>query len=71
MPWLIALRVVSLPAAVNSKKNDPISADDNVSPSTSACTRLVVRSSVGCARLDSANCTPYSPSSSTTLTISS
>ena len=62
MPWLMALRVVSLPAADSRMKNDPISDDVRRSPLTSARTRLVVRSSVGRARRSSASATPYSPS---------
>ena len=71
MPWLIAFRVVSLPAAVSRMKNDAISGDVRRSPSSSACTRFVVRSSVGRVRRCSARFTPYSASSVEALTISS
>ena len=69
MPWLIALRVVSLPAPDSRMKNEAISAEVNRSPSTSACTRLVVRSSRGRDRRDSANCAPYAARSRTALMI--
>ena len=47
MPWLIALRVVSLPATTSRMKNDPNSSVVSRWPSTSACMRAEVRSSVG------------------------
>ena len=40
MPWLIALRVVSLPAATSSTKNEASSWSVSVSPSTSAFEQL-------------------------------
>ena len=43
----MALRVVSLPAATSRMKNDAISAGLRLSPSTSAVTSAVVRSSCG------------------------
>ena len=43
----MALRVVSLPAATSRMKNDAISAGLRLSPSTSAVTSAVVRSSWG------------------------
>ncbi len=36
-PWLIALRVVSLPATTSRMKNEPNSCAVSCSPSTSAC----------------------------------
>ncbi len=41
-PWLMALRVVSLPATTSRMKNEATSAEVSRSPSTSAWTRLVV-----------------------------
>jgi hypothetical protein len=49
-PWLIALRVVSLPATASRMKNEPISWSDSRSPSTSACASAVTRSWRGCCR---------------------
>ena len=46
-PWAMALRVVSLPATTSRMKNEAISAGVRLSPSTSAVTRAVVRSSCG------------------------
>ena len=46
-PWLIVLRVVSLPAVARRMKNDAISSDDSWSPSTSALTSAVHRSARG------------------------
>ena len=71
MPWLIALRVVSLPAADSRMKNEAISADVSRSPSTSACTRFVVRSSAGRPAVPRPGATPYAASSVTALTITS
>ena len=42
MPWLIALRVVSLPATTSRMKNDPNSCGVSRSPSTSACIIMLV-----------------------------
>ncbi len=47
MPWLMAVRVVSLPATARRMKNGATSSGASISPSTSACTSLLVRSSVG------------------------
>ena len=47
MPWLIALRVVSLPATTSSTKKDASSAWVSASPSISAERSWLVRSSVG------------------------
>ena len=52
MPWLMALRVVSLPAATSRMKNEPSSSavsrwTSPSSPSTSACIIAEVRSSAG------------------------
>jgi hypothetical protein len=47
IPWLIALRVVSLPATASRMKNDPNSCEVRRSPSTSACIMIDDRSSVG------------------------
>ncbi len=52
IPWLMALRVVSLPAATSRMKNDPSSSGlsrwtSPSSPATSACISAEVRSSVG------------------------
>ena len=51
MPWLIALRVVSLPATTSSRKNEPSSPAVSrclpFSSSTSACISVVVMSSRG------------------------
>ena len=51
MPWLIALRVVSLPATTSSRKNEPSSPGVSLcmpfSSSTSACISVVVMSSRG------------------------
>ena len=51
MPWLIALRVVSLPATTSSRKNEPSSLDVSrcrpFSSSISACISVVVMSSRG------------------------
>ncbi|CFR92492.1 Uncharacterised protein [Mycobacterium tuberculosis] len=52
---MIALRVVSLPATTSRMKNDAISLDDSRSPSTSASTRLLVRSSWWLTRRSSAS----------------
>src|SRR5439155_1742596 len=40
-PWLIALRVVSLPAAISSRMNGPRSSGGSASPSSSAWTRVL------------------------------
>jgi len=50
----MALRVVSLPAAASRMKNEAISAEVSHSPSTSAATSAVVRSSPGLIRRSSA-----------------
>ena len=50
MPWLIALRVVSLPAATSSTKNDASSWSVSVWPSIWAFRSCAVRSSFGFAR---------------------
>ena len=52
-PWLIALRVVSLPAAESRMKKLAISIGSSRSPSTSACIIAETRSSVGFARRSS------------------
>ena len=49
-PWLMALRVVSLPATVSRTKKEPSSASVRRSPSTSALASAEVRSSVGSRR---------------------
>ena len=51
----MALRVVSLPAAASRMKNEAISAEVSRSPSTSAATSAVVRSSPGLIRRSSAS----------------
>ena len=53
-PWLMALRVVSLPATTNRMKNEASSASVSDSPSTLPLTRAEVRSSVGCSRRSAA-----------------
>jgi len=63
MPWLIALRVVSLPATTRRMKNDPSSWLVSRSPSTSAWMRAVVMSSRGRVRRASASACPYWKSS--------
>ena len=63
MPWLMAVRVVSLPAAMSRRKNGPRSSGGIASPSTSACTSVVVRSSSGCSRRFLPSQSPYSRSS--------
>ena len=47
MPWLMALRVVSLPAATSRMKNEPNSCSLRRWPSTSACMSVEVMSSRG------------------------
>ena len=54
MPWLIAVRVVSLPATARRMKNGAISLSASMSPSTSLWTSFEVRSSVGFFRRSSA-----------------
>ena len=49
MPWVMALRVVSLPAAARRMKKLAISDGVSVSPSTSACIMADTRSSCGLA----------------------
>ena len=49
-PWLMALRVVSLPATTSRMKKDATSASVSCSPSTFVLTRAEVTSSVGCSR---------------------
>ena len=63
----MALRVVSLPAAASRMKNDAISEELRRSPSTSAATRAVVRSSRGLARRSSAIAVAYAPMSMATF----
>jgi hypothetical protein len=48
MPWLIAVRVVSLPATASRMKKDAISSSVSRSPSSSVLTSADVRSSLGC-----------------------
>ncbi len=67
----MALRVVSLPATASRMKNDAISADVSRSPSTSAATSAVVRSSRGLARRSSASAVAYAPMSMATFMNSS
>ena len=47
-PWLMALRVVSLPATTSRMKKAAISVSVSASPSTFVLTRAEVTSSVGC-----------------------
>ena len=47
IPWVVALRVVSLPATARRTTNQPNSSAVSFSPSTSAWTSLVTRSSRG------------------------
>ena len=47
MPWLMALRVVSLPATTRSTKKEPNSSGVRLCPSTSAWEMVVVMSSRG------------------------
>ena len=47
MPWLVAVRVVSLPATASSRKNELKSSSESFSPSTSALTSVVTMSSPG------------------------
>ena len=51
IPWLMALRVVSLPATDSSMKKTLKSMSVSRSPSTSACRRALAMSSPGCWRL--------------------
>ncbi len=55
MPWLSAVRVVSLPATASRMKNEPSSWGVSTSSSTSALRSAVVRSSPGFDRLNSAS----------------
>src|SRR5262245_14316058 len=59
----MAVRVISLPAAINRRKNGPRSSGGIASPSTSACTSVVVRSFSGCSRRFLPSQSPYSRSS--------
>ena len=63
MPWLIALRVVSLPATTRRMKNDANSALVSRSPSTSACMSTLVMSSRGDAVRSSPSAWAYCESS--------
>ncbi|SKX88609.1 Uncharacterised protein [Mycobacteroides abscessus subsp. abscessus] len=54
MPWLIALRVVSLPATVSRMKKNPNSASSRCCPSISALTSVLTMSSTGHFRRSSA-----------------
>ena len=47
MPWVIELRVVSLPATASRMTKKPNSSSESLWPSTSASTSLVTRSSPG------------------------
>ena len=49
-PWLMALRVVSLPATTSRMKNEASSVSVRASPSTFVLTSAEVTSSVGCSR---------------------
>ena len=49
MPWVIALRVVSLPATARMMTKKPNSSSVSPRPSLSACTSLVTMSSSGLA----------------------
>ena len=49
MPWLMELRVVSLPATVSRMTKNPNSSSVSPRPSLSALTSLVTRSSRGLA----------------------
>ena len=49
-PWLMALRVVSLPATTSKMKKAATSVSVSASPSTFVLTRADVTSSVGCSR---------------------
>src|SRR5438093_9447500 len=55
----MAVRVVSLPAAINRRKNGPRSSGGIASPSTSACTSVVVRSFSGSSRRCLPSQSPY------------
>ena len=59
IPWLIALRVVSLPATTSRMKNDPNSCGVSCSPSTSASIMIDVMSSRGVARRSSPSAWAY------------
>ncbi|SIE28993.1 Uncharacterised protein [Mycobacteroides abscessus subsp. abscessus] len=47
MPWVIELRVVSLPATANAMTKKPNSSSESLSPSTSALMSVVTMSSPG------------------------
>jgi hypothetical protein len=47
IPWVMALRVVSLPATASSNTKNPNSSELNSCPSVSAWTSLVTMSSIG------------------------
>ncbi len=59
MPWLIALRVVSLPATTSRMKNEPNSCGVSCSPSTSAAIITEVMSSCGLALRSSPSAWAY------------
>ena len=59
MPWLIALRVVSLPATTSRMKNEPNSWAVSRSPSSSACISPLVMSSRGFASRSSPSACAY------------
>ena len=63
MPCVIAWRVVSFPATISRQKKLSKSRSESRSPSTSAWTSLVTRSSFGSARRCSARPWPYAMSS--------
>ena len=67
MPWVIELRVVSLPATASRITKKPNSSSESLWPSTSACTSLVTRSSPGWPARSAAICMPYMISSTDAL----
>ena len=60
VPWVIAVRVVSLPPNTSTWKKFRNSVAVRRSPPTSACTKWLTTSSTGCSNRSSPSLAPYS-----------